>query len=362
LNKIIIKRHFHNNHQQSITFQSPLPFEDYPFSTTPSIIVMGIFKGGALRLLQTALYALCFCCAAIIIGIFSFFLAVLADHNLDIPTKWKAVEGLAGAITLYTICTTLLTCCLAGITALSALGLLFDILCMGGMIAIAVLTRQGAKSCSNYVKTPLGNGPAGNALAFTQGRHNYDPSLRTACKLNKAVFAVAIAGAVLFLFTAIMQLVLMKHHKKEKRFGPSPSNDYTSGTAPRRGMFVKPKAIVPTEDYAEKGVIGTDPNPLPVGHTIRPSHDTAYSGNTAVGANPTVIQKEGLTHDGHAPHVGYNPHERAIPAVMSAPRSYENERSVGTIPATTTDVPTGAIPSVHGGYYTTPGVNSTRDF
>ncbi|CAD0084980.1 unnamed protein product [Aureobasidium vineae] len=323
---------------------------------------MGIFKGGALRLLQTALYFLCFCCAAIIIGIFSFFLAVLADHNLDIPTKWKAVEGLSGVITLYTICTVLLTCCLAGITFLSALGLLFDILCMGGMIAIAVLTRQGAKSCKNNVVTPIGNGPANNAIPFTQGRHNFSPNLGTACKLNKAVFAVAIAGAVLFLFTALMQLALMRHHKKEKRFGPSPSNDYTSGTAPKRGLFVRKPKTVPTDDYAEKGVIGTNPNPLPVGHTIRPSHDTAYSGNTAVGANPTVIQKEGLTHDGHAPHVGYNPHDREIPATTTIPRSYGSERNVGTIPDRTADVPAGAIPSVHGGYYTSPGVASTRDF
>lgn len=29
---------------------------------------MGIFKGGALRLLQTALYFINFCCAAIILG------------------------------------------------------------------------------------------------------------------------------------------------------------------------------------------------------------------------------------------------------------------------------------------------------
>ncbi|KAI4801244.1 hypothetical protein E4T44_11647 [Aureobasidium sp. EXF-8845] len=325
---------------------------------------MGIFKGGALRLLQTALYALCFCCAAAIIGIFSYFLAVLADHNLDIPTRWKAVEGLSGSITLYTMCAVLLTCCLAGITAFSILGLLFDILCLGGFIAIAVLTREGAHSCSGFVRTPLGNGPAANAIPFTEGRHNYNPSLRSACKLNTAVFALAIIGAVLFLLTAIMQLVLMKHHKKEKRYGPGPKNDYTEGSAPRRGLFVRKQKTVPADNaYVEKGVIGTAPNPLPVGHTIRPSHDTAYSGNTAVGANPTVIQKEGLTHDGHAPHVGYNPHDREVPAVMSSPRAYENERSTGTIPATTPlDVPTGAIPSVHGGYYTTPGVASTRDF
>jgi hypothetical protein len=32
---------------------------------------MGIFKGGALRLLQSLLYLLAFCCAAIILGIYS---------------------------------------------------------------------------------------------------------------------------------------------------------------------------------------------------------------------------------------------------------------------------------------------------
>lgn len=29
---------------------------------------MGLIKGGFLRLLQTALYALCFCCAGIVLG------------------------------------------------------------------------------------------------------------------------------------------------------------------------------------------------------------------------------------------------------------------------------------------------------
>ncbi|KAK6001183.1 hypothetical protein QM012_003266 [Aureobasidium pullulans] len=321
---------------------------------------MGIFKGGALRLLQTTLYFLCFCCAAIIIGIFSYFLAVLADHNLDIPTRWKAVEGISGVITLYTICTTLLTCCLAGIAFLSVLGLIIDLLCMGGMIAIAVLTREGDESCSNYVRTPIGNGPANNAIAYTQGSHHFAPNLGTACKLTKTVFAVAIAGAVLFLFTALMQLALMRHHKKEKRYGPSPSNDYTSGSAPRRGLFVRKPKTVPADDYAEKGVVAA---PVAAGTTVRPSHDTAYSGNTAVGSNPTAIQKEGLTHDGHAPHVGYNPHESTIPAATTVPRSYGNERNVGTIPANNAaDIPAGAIPSVHGGYYTAPGVHSARDF
>ncbi|CAD0027704.1 unnamed protein product [Aureobasidium pullulans] len=319
---------------------------------------MGIFKGGALRLLQTALYALTFCCAAIILGIFSYFLAILADNNLDIPTRWKAVEGISGVAVLYTLATTLLTCCLAGIAFLSILGLILDLLCMGGFIAIAVLTRRGANSCSGYVRTPLGNGPSNGRATYNEGNITYSPNLGTACKLNTAVFAVSIIGALLFLITALMQLALMRHHKKEKRFGPGPDNDYTSGTTKKRGLFAKKNNTAPTYDHAEKGVAPIASVPATT-RTVRPSHDTAYSGNTAVGANPTVIQKEGLTHDGHAPHVGYNPHERTTGTTM--PHSYDNERSTGTIPASNTAIPAGAIPSVHGGYYTTPTTNA-RDF
>jgi len=45
---------------------------------------MGLFKGGALRLSQTALYATLFICAGVIIGIYSYFLSVLADRNLGV--------------------------------------------------------------------------------------------------------------------------------------------------------------------------------------------------------------------------------------------------------------------------------------
>lgn len=43
---------------------------------------MGFFKGGALRFVQTGLYFLIFCCAAVILGIYSYFLAVLSNRNL----------------------------------------------------------------------------------------------------------------------------------------------------------------------------------------------------------------------------------------------------------------------------------------
>jgi hypothetical protein len=48
---------------------------------------MGLVKGGFLRLLQTALYALIFCCTAIILGIYSYFLSVLANRNEFVGTS-----------------------------------------------------------------------------------------------------------------------------------------------------------------------------------------------------------------------------------------------------------------------------------
>lgn len=42
---------------------------------------MGIVKGGFLRLFQTFLYFLAFCCSAIGLGIYSYFLATLTDRD-----------------------------------------------------------------------------------------------------------------------------------------------------------------------------------------------------------------------------------------------------------------------------------------
>jgi biotin transporter BioY len=72
------------------------------------------FGGAALKFGSTALYALEFCCAAIILGIYSYFLSVEADRDVNIPVWQQAVTGLAGAVVLYTIFAVLLTCFLGG--------------------------------------------------------------------------------------------------------------------------------------------------------------------------------------------------------------------------------------------------------
>lgn len=70
--------------------------------------------GAALKFGSTAIYALEFCCAAIVLGIYSYFLAVQADRDVNIPVWQQAVTGLSGAVVLYTIFAVLLTCCIGG--------------------------------------------------------------------------------------------------------------------------------------------------------------------------------------------------------------------------------------------------------
>ncbi|KAK3056588.1 hypothetical protein LTR09_002381 [Extremus antarcticus] len=206
---------------------------------------MALIKGGFQRLLQTFLYIVIFLCAGIILGVYSYFLSVQADRNDPIAQWQKAVEGISGAAVLYLIFAIVLTCCLGGIAFFAFLALVLDVLFAAGFIAIAVLTRDGAHSCKGNVNTPIGSGPANadngfgaNGIGGGQGQNvTYAVHLGLACRLNTAAFAVSIIGALLFLVTAAMQVLLVRHHRKEKRFGPSPSNNYTSGTGKKPGLF-----------------------------------------------------------------------------------------------------------------------------
>ena len=90
----------------------------------------------------------------------------------------KAVEGIAGGAVIYTAFAVLLTCFVGGKTFFAFLAVLLDILFVGGFIAIAVLARGGIHSCSgSSPPSPLG------------------PGNRASCRLETAVFAVAIAMA-----------------------------------------------------------------------------------------------------------------------------------------------------------------------
>jgi len=253
-----------------------------------------VLGSAALKLFSTTLYILEFCCAGIVVAIYGYFLSVLADRNETI-TRWEeATIGIAGGIVLYTVFAILLTCFLGGKTFFAFLGILFNLICCAGMVAIAILTRDGADKCSGNVNTPLGNGPANSKEGFHSDnqdrRITYSVSLGTACRLNSACFAVAILGAFLFLFSAIVQLFLGRNHKKEKRFGPSPRNGYTKGSGVKFWQRNRRSTGLRDPEVAATG--GLAP-----GHPdYRPSHDTAYTGST--------VAAPGGVHDPHKPMTG----------------------------------------------------------
>lgn len=145
------------------------------------------FGGVLLRFCSLAIRVLQFLDAAVILGIFSYFLAILAQHHLPIATWLKAVEGLSGAATLYGLLGVVFVCCLGGVAFFAFLGVVLDVCFTGAMIAIAVLTRNGTGSCTGTVDTPLGSGKATDSSKAQLG---FD----MACKLEKVTFAVAVIG------------------------------------------------------------------------------------------------------------------------------------------------------------------------
>ncbi|KAF2233302.1 hypothetical protein EV356DRAFT_487266 [Viridothelium virens] len=282
--------------------------------------------GGALRLFQTFLYAIIFCCSAIILGVYSYFLSVLSDRNLPIATWKKAVEGLSGAATLYMIFAVLLTCFLGGVSFFAFLAVVLDVLFIAAMVAIAVMTRDGAHSCTGVVNTPLGNGPSNSkdpgygqgGFGFGKGQNlTYAPNLHLACRLNTVSFAVSIIAAFLFVVTALMQVALVRHHRREKRYGPSPANNYTSGSGRRRFWRRKPKS---DPKDSELGTTGAGVPPT----DIRPSHDTAYTGSTM--AAPGAI----TTSSPYKPEVAHHGYHTQPTGTAVNPYGYDNTRTTGT--------------------------------
>ncbi|KAL1647416.1 hypothetical protein SLS58_002745 [Diplodia intermedia] len=253
------------------------------------------------RLIGTLPYMLCFCCAAIILGFYSYFLAVLSDRDRPIPNWQKAVEGISGVGVLYTILAIVLTPCLGGIRILAFLGMVLDVAFCGAFIAIAVLTRDGIDKCTGTVDTPLGRGNAETGEGFGKDgfgtgdgeKFTYQASYGSACRFNKACFAVSIIGAFLFLVAALCQFWFARRVQKEKRFGPSPANNYTSGSGKGAAFWRRSKKRTPGDD-SELGSFGAGaPAASAVGGPnvdTRPSGETAYTGSTVGGNNNNTYQ------------------------------------------------------------------------
>ncbi len=173
--------------------------------------------GFALKTIQWFLRAVEFLCAALILGIFSYFLATLNNHGMSIANWIRAVEGISGAAALYTLCGLALLCCLAGHAFFSLLAIILDVLFAGAFIYVAIQTRFGANSCTGYVVTPIGSGDAntGNTVPAPNQGGTVLPSFKLACQLETACFAVSIVAMYVslpqtsFPYTNIPQRLLL---------------------------------------------------------------------------------------------------------------------------------------------------------
>ncbi|KAL2676801.1 hypothetical protein Neosp_010567 [[Neocosmospora] mangrovei] len=199
---------------------------------------MGARSGVTLKFLQWFIRGVQFGCAALILAIYSYFLAALHNHKLSISDTVRAVEGISGIAVLYTLAGLLLLCCLAGRTLSSFIAIILDVAFIGAFIYVAVANKNGASSCDGYLDTPFGKGKASNTAKGSDG-FTALPSYRVACRLQSACLAVSIIAIFFFVFSILMEVALARHHNKEKRFGPSPANNYTSGYGKRPGFFAR---------------------------------------------------------------------------------------------------------------------------
>ncbi|KAK3994785.1 hypothetical protein QBC44DRAFT_322057 [Cladorrhinum sp. PSN332] len=190
---------------------------------------MGATGARALRGLQYFLRTIQFCSAALILAIYSYFLATLHNHSLSISTPLRAVAGISGSAVLYTVLAFLLLCCAPGQPFLSLILMILDVCFAAAFIYVAVVNKDGANSCNGEVSTAFGNGNADTNVKSEGEGWTALPSLRQACQMESACLAVAIVATIFFIASCFTNIFIARNRKKEQRIGPSPANGYTSG-------------------------------------------------------------------------------------------------------------------------------------
>lgn len=220
--------------------------------------------GVALRTVATTLYALEFCCTIIILGIYGYFLAMLGKDDKYIGPWVRAVEGIAGVTALYLLFAVLLTCFLGARSGFAYIAMFLNLIFFGAFVAIAVLTRRGASSCTGWVKTPLGDN-WDNIEAPGLSDFGY------ACTLNKVVFAVSIIGAGLILISIFVQFMLRKHREHEKREQAAAAAAAAAAAPPpeeKAGWWPRKSKKAPTDpEAAETGIVAPAPTADPTGQS-----------------------------------------------------------------------------------------------
>ena len=151
----------------------------------------------------------------------------------------------------------------------------------------------------------------------------------------------------LFLISAALEVVLSRARKREKRYGPSPANNYTSGYGKRRFWQKKNgKNKTHKHEDAELGAVGAGALVAEEKHRTRENRNSArISDDTAMtGTTAPVADSYG------GPNNKYNP-EPTVPTQTHLPHNngYSNQQTLGVASG-------GAVPEMEsnmggGGHY-----------
>ncbi|KAF3190057.1 hypothetical protein TWF225_002553 [Orbilia oligospora] len=196
-------------------------------------------------------------------GCLTYFIVRLANRNL-ISGRALAVEIISGAGLLWSIFAFVFSVCLLQKTFFQSFTVIGDALFMGGFIAVSVLLRDswdGDCSSSNLYVPWLQRG--GNNLVAN-------------CRIIKGIFITSIILSVLFFLTMLTAFLAHKSAKKDRAYGPSPANNYTSG----RGKRHK------NRDLESAAVAG--PALVPPVTDNRVSHDSKYTDATEKTNDPAL--------------------------------------------------------------------------
>ena len=117
------------------------------------------------------------------------------------------------------------------------------------------------------------------------------------------------SSSVLFIISALLQVWVARHHRKEKKYGPSPANNYTSGYGKRK--FWQRKSKTPRTRDAEMAPVAAgaagapttnhlSSGPGTASYDTRPSVETGYTGTTQ------TTDQYGGSHNKYEPTTGYH--------------------------------------------------------
>ncbi|KAK6348704.1 hypothetical protein TWF718_006491 [Orbilia javanica] len=238
-------------------------------------------------------------------GCLTYFIVGLSNRNL-ISGKALAVEIISGAGLIWSVFALVFSVCLLQKSFFQFFTVFGDVLFVGGFIAVSVLLGDawdGDCSDGEIIISWLERG--GNNLTAN-------------CRIIKGIFIVSIILCVLFFITILTAFLAHRSSKKDRGYGPSPANNYTSG----RGRRNKNRDLESTA--------AGDAALVPPIVDNRASHDSKYTDATEK-TNDPALQTGTTTDTGReylAPR-GYTGAKPAAPPTASHPnvRSQDHARA-----------------------------------